>query len=70
MVTHNASSEYIGWRLEVFVGVFTPLQVVFVALRFYARSLASSPWAWDDVLILVSLLGQLVASGIAIGELR
>ena len=68
MVAHNASSEYIGWRLEVFIGVFTPLQVLFVALRFYARSLASSPWAWDDVLIVISLLGQLVAGGIAIGE--
>lgn len=65
---HPNSSENIGWRLLVFVGVFTPLQTIFVALRFYARSLVRSPWAWDDGLIVTALLGQFVAAGIAIGE--
>ncbi|KAK9779539.1 putative Integral membrane protein [Seiridium cardinale] len=64
------SPEYIGWRLEVFVGVFTPLQVLFVALRCYARALTASPWALDDWFIVISLLGQIVAGGIAIGSVR
>lgn len=68
MTPPSTSSEYIGWRLEVFVGIFTPLQLIFVALRFYARSLASNPWAWDDGLIIIALLGQFVAAGIAVGE--
>ncbi|KAK6821155.1 hypothetical protein PG987_015555 [Apiospora arundinis] len=67
MAPHPPNSpENIGWRLLVFVGVFTPLQLIFVALRFYARSLGASPWGWDDGLIIVSLLGQFVAAGIAI----
>ncbi|KAF3002247.1 hypothetical protein E8E14_006260 [Neopestalotiopsis sp. 37M] len=36
-----SSPEYIGWRLEVFVGVFTPVQIVLVALRCYARSITA-----------------------------
>ncbi|KAK6859568.1 hypothetical protein PG995_003204 [Apiospora arundinis] len=69
MAPHPPNSpENIGWRLLVFVGVFTPLQLIFVALRFYARSLGASPWGWDDGLIIVSLLGQFVAAGIAIGS--
>ncbi|KAK8104508.1 uncharacterized protein PG998_011541 [Apiospora kogelbergensis] len=67
---HPNSSENIGWRLLVFVGVFTPLQTIFVALRFYARSLVRSPWAWDDGLIVTALLGQFVAAGIAIGSVK
>jgi hypothetical protein len=54
----------------VFVGVFTPLQVLFVALRFYARSLASASWGWDDGLVIAALLGQLVFSGIVIGAVQ
>ncbi|KAJ8119103.1 hypothetical protein ONZ43_g3861 [Nemania bipapillata] len=36
MANDLLSHEYIGWRLYVFVAVFTPLQVALVALRYYA----------------------------------
>lgn len=62
------SSDYIGHKLEIFVGFFTALQIVAVALRFWARSLTARPYGLDDGLVLISLLGQVVAGGVAIGE--
>ncbi|KAF3003828.1 hypothetical protein G7054_g5470 [Neopestalotiopsis clavispora] len=64
------SAEYIGWRLEVFIGVFTPLVIAAVALRFYARSLTASKRDAGDWLILAALVGQIVAGGIAIGSVK
>ncbi|KAI1820266.1 hypothetical protein F4861DRAFT_76473 [Xylaria intraflava] len=66
----SASSEYIGWRVEVFVGVFTALEVILVSLRFYARSLTASQYASDDWLVLAALLGQFVQAGIVIGSIE
>ncbi|KAI3343634.1 hypothetical protein F4824DRAFT_507434 [Ustulina deusta] len=51
--------EYIGWRLEIFVGIFTALQVIIVYLRFYARSLTASPYGLNDWLVLAALFSQL-----------
>lgn len=59
---------YIGNRLVIFVSVFTPLQILLTALRFYARSLTPRRYGIDDWLVLAALLGQLVLTGIAIGE--
>ncbi|KAK3942539.1 hypothetical protein QBC46DRAFT_362544 [Diplogelasinospora grovesii] len=64
------SAEYIGYRVEVFVGVFAALQIAAVALRFYARSLTSKASDLDDWLVFISLLGQMVAGGIAIGGVK
>lgn len=62
------SDEYIGYRLEIFVGLFTALEIIAVALRFWARSLTAREYGLDDWLVVVSMLGQIVAGGIAIGE--
>jgi hypothetical protein len=67
MVDDLTSPEYIGWQLEVFIGVFLPLQVIAVAARFYAQSRADSKFGLDDWLVIASLLGQFVTGGICIG---
>ncbi len=64
------SPEYIGYQLEIFVALFTPLQVFAVALRFYARHLIRSTYGPEDWLVCASLFGQLAAGAIAIGEYR
>lgn len=61
-------SEFIGNRLTIFVAVFTPLQLLTVVLRFYARSLTAHRYGVDDWLVMAALLGQFVATGIAIGQ--
>lgn len=63
------SPEYVGYRLEIFIAVFTPLTVICVALRFYARSLTASKFDAGDWLIGAALIGQIVAGGIAVGML-
>lgn len=70
MANDVLSSDYVGWRLYVFVGVFTPLQVGLVALRFYVRQFTSRTYGWDDWLVSAAILGQLAMAGIAIGERR
>ncbi|KAI0020290.1 hypothetical protein F4780DRAFT_742769 [Xylariomycetidae sp. FL0641] len=70
MAAESPSSNYVGWRLHVFLGVFTPLQVAIVACRFWARSLTKRGFETDDWLVLASLMGQFVATGIAIGAVE
>lgn len=64
----STNSEYIGGRLAIFIAVFTPLQVLAVALRFYARTLTERPCGVDDWLVVTSLLAQLVQAGAAVGK--
>ncbi|KAH7310812.1 hypothetical protein B0I35DRAFT_514802 [Stachybotrys elegans] len=62
-------NEYIGWRLEIAIGIFIPLQIVCVGLRFYDRTLTRRDYGWDDGFIVASLIDQLVLCGIAIGAI-
>lgn len=64
----SPSPEYVGHRLEVFIGVFCPLMLLLVALRFYSRTLTARPYSADDWLIVASLLGQFIQSGAALGK--
>ncbi|TRX88382.1 hypothetical protein FHL15_010695 [Xylaria flabelliformis] len=66
----HASADYVGWRVEVFIGVFTPLTVLLVALRFYARSLTASRYGFEDWLVLFALLAQLLQTGVIIGSIK
>lgn len=61
-------TPYIGTTLASFIAWYTPLQVIAVVGRYYARRLTARPRGPDDVLVLASLLGQFVAAGIAIGK--
>ncbi|KAI5925743.1 hypothetical protein F4810DRAFT_30201 [Camillea tinctor] len=69
MANDITSSKYIGYRLEIFIGVLVPVQIALVVLRFYARALTAVKYGADDWLVVISLLGQLVASGLAIAVL-
>lgn len=64
----SVSPVYIGYRLEAFTGVFTPICIVATALRFYARSLVVKHYDAGDWLIIAALIAQLVAGGIAVGK--
>ncbi|KAI1357673.1 hypothetical protein F5Y08DRAFT_323759 [Xylaria arbuscula] len=66
----NDSPEYIGYRLEAFIGAFTALEIVAVALRFWARSLSVSKYDAGDYLIIAALVGQVVAGGLAIATVK
>lgn len=66
----TVSDENLGWQLEVFIAVFTPLEVACVALRFWARSLSVARYDASDWLVLAALIGQIVAAGIAISRLE
>ncbi|KAI2601708.1 hypothetical protein GGR54DRAFT_647121 [Hypoxylon sp. NC1633] len=66
----NFSSEYTGYRLKAFIGVFIPLQIIVVALRCYARSLTVTKYDAGDWLVIAALIGQIVAGGVAIGSVQ
>ncbi|KAI1175096.1 putative alpha-xylosidase [Nemania sp. FL0916] len=65
-----ASSDYIGYRLEAFIGVFTALEVIAVALRFWARSLSVARYDAGDYLIIAALIGQIGAGALAIASVK
>ena len=63
------SSADIGWRLKIFTAFFIPLQILAVALRFYARWLViGTNFALDDGIVLVTLGFQLTLSVVGVGE--
>lgn len=68
MTPPQLDSSYIGWRLQVVIVVFLPLQLFCVVLRFYARRLSGRKYGWDDWLIIASFLGQCVLSGLILGK--
>ncbi|KAK3682861.1 hypothetical protein B0T22DRAFT_484881 [Podospora appendiculata] len=55
------STEDISHELIGFFSWFTPVQIVAVAVRFWARSLTDYPLGLDNWLIVASLIGQLAA---------
>ncbi len=61
-------NTYAGNRLAIFIAFFIPVQILAVVVRLYARRLTARTRSLDDLLVVFSLLGQLVASGIAIGK--
>lgn len=62
------SSTNIGWRLQIFTAFFIPLQVLAVALRFYARWLVvGTKFALDDGIVLVTLAFLVTLSVIGVG---
>ncbi|KAI0172476.1 hypothetical protein GGR52DRAFT_590944 [Hypoxylon sp. FL1284] len=62
----NYSSEFIGDRAVVFVAVFVGIQIIAVALRFYARSLTTRRYGLDDWLVAASLLSMIINGALAI----
>ncbi|KAJ4355910.1 uncharacterized protein N0V89_003935 [Didymosphaeria variabile] len=65
----STSSANIGWRLQVFTGFFTPLQVIAVGLRFYSRWLVvGQSHPLEDALVVVSLISQLILGGVGVAS--
>lgn len=62
------SSEYVGWKVDIFTGVFLPLQVAAVGLRFYTRRLTRSSWGIDGGITLVALILQIILAGLSLGS--
>ncbi|KAI0428703.1 hypothetical protein F5Y09DRAFT_357496 [Xylaria sp. FL1042] len=67
MSSQHKLDEDSSWRTIVFISFFTPLQVFSVVLRFYARSLTKRPYDLADLLVIIALITQLIATGIYIG---
>jgi hypothetical protein len=62
-------SEDIGSRLQIFSGVFIPLQVIAVALRFYSRWLVvGQSHPLEDALVVVALISQLILDSVCLGK--
>ena len=61
-------TDYAGYRLYILIGLFTPLQIACVAMRFYSRTLTARPYFADDWLVVASLLSQFVMAGSIIGN--
>ncbi|KAK0610017.1 hypothetical protein B0T17DRAFT_603427 [Bombardia bombarda] len=59
---------YNGTSILILMPIFMFIDLVAVALRFYARSLTSQRCGLDDWLVLASLAGQAVLSSIAISS--
>ncbi|OTB05030.1 hypothetical protein M426DRAFT_147117 [Hypoxylon sp. CI-4A] len=66
MLDDTSSVKCVGYRLEIFVYVFTPLEIAVVAGRFYAHKIASRPYGLDDWLVVAALIGQIVGAIISI----
>lgn len=63
-----SDGEYSGHALIIFTAIFIPVQIICVALRYLARWVIKGPWGFDDILVFISLLLQLILAGISIGE--
>ena len=52
-------SEYSGDKLILISAIFIALESIFVALRYYARTLTISARGWDDIIIPVAWLANI-----------
>ncbi|KAL5398759.1 hypothetical protein PMIN06_009006 [Paraphaeosphaeria minitans] len=65
----STDSANIGWRLQLFTGFFTPLQVIAVGLRFYARWLVvGQSHPLEDALVVVALVSQLILGAVGLAS--
>lgn len=48
--------------------VFIVLEVVFIALRFFARKIGKIAWGWDDSLMIAATISCLAVIGYSLGE--
>ncbi|GAB1317019.1 Rhodopsin domain-containing protein [Madurella fahalii] len=65
-----SNSEYAGYRLEILVSIFTPVQVAAVVIRFYSRTLTVRPYTADDWLVIASLLSQFVMAASILASVK
>jgi hypothetical protein len=61
--------EYSGHQLTVAAIVFIPLNIIFVAIRFFSRHLTKAPLGLDDILIIPGLILCVTLSILALCKL-
>jgi hypothetical protein len=62
-------AEYSGKKLFVLTIALVPAQVICVVLRLFVRYRSKMKFGFDDLVVVVSLLGQLALAGVIIGML-
>ncbi|KAI0869645.1 hypothetical protein GGS24DRAFT_147074 [Hypoxylon argillaceum] len=71
MSTEGPPSTYCrGYQVEAFVGGFTALEAVAVAIRFWARSISVAKYDLGDYLIAAAFIGQLGAGALGITAVK
>ncbi|KAI1771724.1 hypothetical protein F4818DRAFT_445055 [Hypoxylon cercidicola] len=64
------SPEFIGDREFIFVIVFIGIQIIAVALRFYARALTTRKYGLDDWLVIASLLSIIAIGALSLSAIK
>jgi hypothetical protein len=64
--TNNTNEEYPGNKLVAISIIFVIIDIIFVVLRCYARSLTKAVYGWDDYLIFASFISNTVLSVVLI----
>jgi len=59
--------EYCGNRLLIVSIVLVPIQVICVALRVFVRYRSQMKFGLDDLVVVLSLVGQLAIAGVIFG---
>ena len=68
MSKHQPSAEFNAGEVIVVATIFIVLEIVCVALRFWARRIGKVAWGWDDSLIVPGLIFCLVIPILSLGE--
>ena len=58
---------YIGYQFQNVAIAFIVLGTVFVALRFFARYRAGTPWSADDIFLPLALIANYGLCGVSLG---
>lgn len=64
---HGRMVEYCGKSLLVVTIVLVPIQVICVALRLFVRYRSLMKFGLDDLVVILSLVGQLALAGVIFG---
>jgi hypothetical protein len=64
---HGRMAEYSGEKLLVLTIALIPVQVICVGLRLLVRHRSQMKFGFDDLVVVVSLMGQLALAGVIIG---
>jgi len=65
-----SDSGTIGPEPAIFTAIWLPVQIFFVGLRYYSRSISRRSWALDDILVLISLAFQIAIAGLTFGNIQ
>lgn len=64
---HGRMVEYCGNRLLIVTIVLVPTQLICVVLRLFVRYRSQMKFGLDDLVVVLSLVGQLAIAGVIFG---